>query len=144
MATRKVKLNLKKLYWSGILLTAFVICSIWTSYPALRVTWAAFNLTIPTYSMDEWEASEITSEIRRIVQNHFLKHKIYIPHEDITIVTDQIYDDNMRLSALTERACGLGQVFVWMPVAFKLPIVGHKVYEWCWKPKVKIILPSTQ
>lgn len=73
-------------------------------------------------------------EIKRNIQNKFRKKKVYVPLEDIVLETSetpQILIDDMR------KSCGKGEVYVWLPMHVKLPVFGDRIWEKCWKPKIK-------
>lgn len=68
-------------------------------------------------------------EERRELQKKILASGVYIPLEDIIIRTEE--NSSSQLLANLILACGPGRVFVWMPLQFKFPIIGEKVFEWC-------------
>jgi hypothetical protein len=38
-----------------------------------------------------------------------------------------------RLNFLMQKACGEGRIYIWIPIKFTWPIVGERVFDWCWK-----------
>jgi hypothetical protein len=85
---------------------------------------------------DEWLDAQRTVELRREIQRHFREHDIYIPLEDIvTPASMPAGPDDLPL--LMQKACGQGKLYVWIPYKINLPVVGEKVFEWCWKPRIK-------
>ena len=38
------------------------------------------------------------------------------------------------LGMLMQKACGRGRLYVWIPLKWRIPVLGEKVLEWCWKP----------
>jgi hypothetical protein len=105
----------------------------WTCWPALSA--AAAALAFGKVETDEggWQDPEQVMAIRRHVQKHFLDHAVYIPLEDI-VVDDASDTAAGSLSLLMQKACGRGRLYVWIPLRFRLPALGEKVVEWCWKP----------
>ncbi|MEZ4743071.1 MAG: hypothetical protein R3B45_11590 [Bdellovibrionota bacterium] len=106
----------------------------WSVQPALVSLLAATTLKIQPISQDEWNDSSIEPEIRRQVQFHFLRYKIYIPMEDIFIKNQVSKLEKKRASLLMTKACGHANLYVWLPLKFRIPFLGAKFMEWCWKP----------
>ena len=73
---------------------------------------------------------------KRAIQKHLLSFATYVPLEDIVAASPRDVASG-DLSLLMQKACGRGKLFVWIPLRIRLPIVGERVYEWCWKPTLK-------
>ncbi len=73
----------------------------------------------------------VVLEAQRSIQRHFLSFGVYIPLEDIVIRGQATEIEEPTLVPLMEQSCGEGQVYVWVPLRFQLPILGEKVLEWC-------------
>ncbi len=97
-------------------------------------------LTLDLSKMSAWtmQSTELAEEIGRTVQSHFLRFDIYIPLEDIWLDQEKNEVESQRLSLLMRKVCGHGSLYVWVPVSFRLPFVGTKTVEWCWKPELPV------
>jgi hypothetical protein len=120
-------------------LATLFVCGLWSSYSAIKVRWAAFQLSFAPIEAQALESFEVRQEIRQKTQSHFLSYDVYIPQEDIIVVSKQDYDHNGELVRMMFQACGQGTVYVWIPLIFKLPYFGHIVLERCWNPKIEIL-----
>lgn len=111
----------------------------WTVFPTLGVLAAMANFSLPGVQAledEEWQEPSRTLEIRRAVQKHFRAYSVYIPLEDIlTPASDPPGPEDVSL--LMQKTCGRGKLYVWLPFKFNLPVIGEKVFEWCWKPQLK-------
>lgn len=94
--------------------------------PAINALSAAFTL--------KWRDSSLSLErpleTRRRIQKRFLRQDVYIPLEDITLVTADGVGESDYLFDM-RKICGQGRIFVWVPLRFRLPLTGEKVREWC-------------
>lgn len=74
--------------------------------------------------------------IRRSLQRCLSDKQIYVPLEDIR------WNDNGLLisfdsSWTMQVQCDRARLQVWVPLRFKLPVIGEKVVEWCWMPQTR-------
>lgn len=114
-----------------ILPTVFAIY--WTTIPALLAVVAISRFPIPNPQESEWEDKRRVLEVKRRIQKHFLDYSVYLPMEDI-IVPVSLGDERTELSFLMQNTCGRATLYVWIPFKFRLPLIGDKVIDWCWKP----------
>jgi len=121
-----------------VLLCLFLLPSVvafsWSSLPAIQTVIAAITLHVE--STEGAFGSDVDLRVRRSVQQHFLGYNTYIPLDDILILSDDSSAPE-RLPFLVRRACGNGKLFVWVPLTFRIPLLGYRVFEWCMKPKMK-------
>jgi hypothetical protein len=125
---------LRRLAALGLLLAPALGAALWSIYPAVSAALA--TVPPPPMAAADWDDGERRVDLRRQVQRHFLRHDVYIPLEDIIVVSPQDVEPGSP-SLLMQKACGRGRLFVWIPLKFRLPITGEKVIEWCWKPQIK-------
>ena len=81
---------------------------------------------------DLWEIPKNLEESldrQRQIQAHYLSYGVYIPLDDIVIGAQDIRSQPIMTSI--EGVCGHSSTAIWVPVAFHLPILGEKVFEWC-------------
>ena len=72
---------------------------------------------------------ESEKELKSSIQGHFLSHSIYIPTEDIILRNTESGDqETFKLLAET---CGLADIYIWVPIRYRLPLVGEQTVEWC-------------
>ena len=114
----------------------------WSLYPAVMALAGMLSLRLPQYDPVAIETHEITEEIGRTLQTHFLGFDIYIPLEDIWVDNTSKGGEAERLSLLMRKTCGHGSLYVWIPFSFRLPFVGNRTLEWCWKPQLKVRKPD--
>lgn len=103
------------------------------------VAWAAANH--PTVLMSDILNSEPDRlSIRRKEQRYFLDHGIYIPLEDIIVGDGLNQLDKPSFASLAKACRGLKRgrdIAIWLPIKMKVPFLGERVQEWCWKPDVR-------
>jgi hypothetical protein len=109
----------------------------WSLLPSLRSIVAVTKFSQITVNSADLNSYESSVTIKRQIQRHFLDYFVYIPTEDIVIITSEKKDGN-RTESLMTKACGSGSLFVWIPLKISLPFYGEKVHEWCWKPSIQI------
>lgn len=66
---------------------------------------------------------------QRKIQRHYLDYGIYIPIDDI--IVNRGGDTNPSLIKMLERTCGRSPIYIWVPIRFRVPLAGEKVFEWC-------------
>ncbi|MFW7378096.1 MAG: hypothetical protein ACOH5I_04755 [Oligoflexus sp.] len=75
------------------------------------------------------DSNDFELQHKRSVQQHFSKFGIYIPTDDIIVNARDIVHEPYR--SLLLQSCGSGKIFVWVPLKFRLPLIGEKIIEWC-------------
>ena len=141
MDTRKKEIA--KYWLKIIILTLPSLGAIsWSIKPALDTISATIFLEIPKQNKQEWNTEVAAEKIRQIVQMHFLDYKVYIPMEDI-FVNNEIDDTSQtRIALLMNKSCGRASLFIWLPIRFRLPLIGDRLVEYCWKPTVTFKNPN--
>lgn len=120
------------------LLTFLIIIAV-NYYPALP-SWLAIGqfLVDPKYENLVF-SYESEKEIKRAIQKHFLSHNIYIPTEDI-VIRDTDSND-LEILKLIAETCGKADAYIWVPIKYRLPLIGEQTLEWClaktWKNHLK-------
>lgn len=109
----------------------------WTVEPAFRTTVATIQHEPLRLKMDDFTDIEKNTELKRQLQKHFLDYNIYIPLEDIVTLSPQT--DQIMMKDIMARSCGPAYVYVWTPLGFRLPFIGMKFIDRCWKPDTEIV-----
>jgi hypothetical protein len=108
----------------------------WSVWPALNAAWTTLVFKPIQFSDEDFEDEARLHELRRNIQKQFLNHGIYIPLEDI-VRGNLSRKRPSEHSLLMQKACGRGKIHVWIPFRFRLPVVGGRVVEWCWKARIE-------
>ena len=134
MATAKLNSSLRTIGLICPILAAFI----WSAHPSALAAWALIDAPLFTskYS-DDPDPQTNRQNLRRQIQRHFLRHYIYIPLDDIVSINSDPIPADDTASLVMQKACGRGRLFVWIPFKIRLPVIGEKVFEWCWKPQTK-------
>jgi len=113
-----------------LLLLTPLFAAIWLSFgDSLRAGMATMTLNPSSLAaMNE----ETALQLRRNIQQHYRQYGLHLPIEDIVVVSKN-RDEPDKLTFLMRKACGQGKVYVWVPLKLKLPFLGNRVVEWCWK-----------
>jgi len=112
-----------------------IALAIWvSSSQAVRAISATFTLSWPIIS--QHVDDDYFLEARRNIQAHYRQFGVHLPIEDIVILGDD-KDLQDQLTFLMRKACGQGNIFIWVPLKFNLPILGTRIVEWCWKTTSK-------
>jgi hypothetical protein len=95
----------------------------------------------PNIPKDSFQLVEpARTEFKRTEQKYFLDYGVYVPLEDIMYV-EQLSSSGERYREALLDACEdislKNGMAIWLPLRVKLPLLGERVYEWCWKPPVK-------
>ncbi|WP_159455058.1 hypothetical protein [Pseudobacteriovorax antillogorgiicola] len=98
-----------------------------TTQPSLQALAASHALE--SLAEDEAFSSLPRTAGKRKIQRHYLDYGIYIPIDDI--ILDLEGGTNIAQLKMLRKACGAGQTFVWIPLRFRFPMLGEKVFEWC-------------
>ncbi len=88
---------------------------------------AHFLIDLDTTSLLNSEGSALNQ--KRLIQKHFLRYGIYIPIDDV-IFTQKGLHESQHLKFL-QSSCGQASLYIWVPLKFRLPLIGEKVSEWC-------------
>lgn len=107
----------------------------WSALPlarALAATWSLKPISRP--AVDEG-GTHIRLELQRTVQKHYLDYGVYLPLEDI-VFKDHVINGNPDLDGIIKKICGNAPVAVWVPLLLRLPYIGERSFEWCWKPSL--------
>lgn len=131
---------IRRLLFATFLLTPFFLASLWTAAPALRALYAAKNLQVsPSEITSGTQNPQKALELRRKVQKAFLDQNVYIPFEDIFFFEQLALAERDTFVNYVRQNCSRGEFFVWIPIKFRLPIIGDRIIEWCFVPP---LLPS--
>jgi hypothetical protein len=127
----------KIIIWGSWLIALSSLVS-WSTSECLVAFWAtARHKAIPKVKAALQEPD--LTDFRRSEQKYFLDYGIYIPLPDI-MFTAQLPLGGARYANALKRSCSGVQtgngVAIWLPLKIKLPLVGERVFEWCWKPPV--------
>lgn len=104
----------------------------YSTLDAVKALFAVSTLKSFTELIDAASNPQEMLKIRRSIQKHFLNSGVYVPMEDI-VVASLNKENTSRLNFLMEKACGKGKLYIWVPIRFKWPIIGERVFDWCWK-----------
>lgn len=115
---------------------AILSIALWSSWPAVKALSAALELKKISKQSVIQGSDSVKLEIQRNLQKHFLEFGVYVPLEDI-MFTERVTEANPELEATVNRVCGNAPLVVWIPLQFRLPLVGERSLEWCWKPSLK-------
>ncbi len=124
------------LSWVLAILTAFL----WSASDSIRVLIAAIRH--PVLGKESINLVEpAMTEFKRQEQKYFLGYGIYVPLEDIMYV-EQLPSAGARYAESLRQTCAdLGSkngLAIWLPLKVKWPLLGERVFEWCWKPAVSL------
>jgi len=120
----------------GILLALPILLAVcWSARTAIQAVVAAISVRFQDVAELQQAQSDSPLELRRLLQKRFLKYGVYIPMEDITVVGRDTQDEEKYVFFM-RKACGPGNIFIWVPLRFHWPVWGEQVIEWCWKPNI--------
>ena len=123
-------LELRMAATSALALLPVILVLVWSFEPSIRAMLAV--MAFPSSGSELAESN--VQEAKRTIQNHFRKYDVYIAVTDIVAILDSYSDDNNQVRDWTESVCGSANLYVWVPLRVRLPLIGDKVTEWCWKP----------
>ena len=120
MGTERAKLAFKKIFivCTGVLVLLSGVYLV--GKKAIVATFAALSLLF----FKEINPHELDRDIKASIQRHFSEYRVYIPHEDIHTINEDI-------SKQLIKKCGEGNVYIWVPLEFELYTAGVRVFEWC-------------
>jgi hypothetical protein len=120
----------------GSWVIAILVVAVWSSSASLAVFWATTRHPPISRMALRLGEPELT-EFKRSEQKFFLDYGLYVPIDDIMFV-GQLPSGGTRYAEALARSCsgimaGTG-IAIWLPLKLKLPLLGERVLEWCWKP----------
>jgi len=127
----------RKMAFGMLLVLPSVGAIVWSAMPALSAAVAVGTFPSLNYKDDDIRDEKKFHELRRSVQKHFRDAGLYIPLEDI-IAGTRAPDAPQKTAVIMQKACGRGKIHVWIPLQFRLPLVGSKVVDWCWNASGKL------
>lgn len=132
MGTKQKKII--TLFWVLAFLTSFL----WSSSDSIRVVIA--TMMHPPLGKSSINLTEpARTEFKRNEQKFFLEYGIYVPLEDIMYV-EQLPSSGARFAESLKLTCAdlssKNGMAIWLPIKFKWPLLGERVFEWCWKPPI--------
>ena len=113
---------------------AIVLAFGWSGWPILSVGIATLRLAPISQEAIQSVNEQTRLELQRSIQKHYLQYGVYLPLEDI-MFTDRILRTNKELTGAVQRFCQGAPVALWLPIVIRLPFIGERSTEWCWKPK---------
>jgi hypothetical protein len=118
---------------------AGLVMMIASAWDAIIVGWAVYKH--PSVNVSVLSTIEpARTEFRRKEQRYFLDSGIYIPLEDIMFVDQLAKAGKSYTTALKENCSDLNDVrglAIWLPLKIKIPLLGERVQEWCWRPNLQ-------
>lgn len=111
------------------LLIPIIILLTWSFFPIVKTFFATSSITRLQKNGIIYSP---LNEQKRKLQFHFSRYGIYVPFNDIIsksslLITEQkIYKDHIKIF-------GRSNIYIWLPLKIRIPLLGEKVYEWCFK-----------
>lgn len=127
---RNSRARVAMLAWIVALVAPTALVLSFTVAPSADALWAALRWSMAKPSIPEEASAAELVTARRTIQRQFLDHGVYIPFEDITFDVKGT-DASEPLLFLMRKSCGMGRIYIWIPLKLRLPILGEKVFEWC-------------
>ena len=136
MATKTIGQPRRSESWSIALISwllALAVIVTWSGAPSIMALVATSQLE-PIHRNPALDGDDqAILGLRRQIQKHYLNYGVYLPLEDI-MLRDQVLKLNASLDNALHRYCSDAVLGIWVPLKFRLPIIGERVVEWCWKP----------
>jgi hypothetical protein len=127
----------KVVIWSWVI--AGLVMMIASTWDAIIVGWVVYQH--PSVNVSVLNTIEpARTEFRRKEQRYFLESGIYIPLEDIMFVDQLAKAGKSYSKALKENCSDLNDergLAIWLPLKIKIPLLGERVQEWCWRPNLQ-------
>jgi len=117
------------------MMAVLILGLLWSVLPGLGAI--AAYMTLPPITSDSANNPLLQESLKnaRKVQLHFLKYRVYIPLEDIIISTEELtsssYESQKKPPKKSILWCNLEKSILWIPIKYKVPIVGERVFQWC-------------
>lgn len=127
---------LKRTFYIILIAVPLIGAAKWSLDSLIRTVHAMVVCPIGKFvDLKKVESSDQLS-LRRGLQRCLSDHDVYIPLEDIR------WNDNGLLTSFDSSwtmqiQCDRARLHVWVPLRFKLPVIGEKVIEWCWIPQTR-------
>jgi hypothetical protein len=127
---------LKRIFYIILIAVPLIGAAMWSLGSLIRTVHATVVCSTGKFvDLKKVESSDQLS-LRRGLQRCLSDHDVYIPLEDIR------WNDNGRLTSFDSSwtmqiQCDRARLHVWVPLRFKLPVIGEKVIEWCWIPQTR-------
>lgn len=131
-----MRLWFKRLILLVLLIAPTIAALVWAGWPSVMAIAGVMTHEPLKLADDDLVDTSRVFATKRSIQKHLLHFGTYVPIEDIVTASPRDVASG-DLSLLMQKACGRGKVFVWIPLRIRLPIVGERVYEWCWKPQLQ-------
>lgn len=127
-----------RLAWWGSVIIPLACATIWTTWPTLQAASATLRASPVEIAEADWQTDVPLLAQRRFLQQTLLEHGLYIPLSDIVPGVPEVKSgiEASELSLFMQKTCGPSTLYVWIPLRFRLPLLGEHVWEWCWKPPV--------
>ncbi len=135
-AKQTVNSLIKQFAFILLLVAPLAAAVTWTIEPSFRTLLATLTYDSEPLSEDVYDNYEQNLNLKRQIQKHFLNFKIYIPLEDIVTIGPNSKEKMMQ--DIMARSCGKANIYVWTPLGFRLPFLGQKFIDRCWKPSIQI------
>jgi hypothetical protein len=127
----------------GSWLLALMSLVAWSISQTVVVMWATSRHPKVAPSSELLQEPALTN-FKRSEQLFFQDYGLYIPLEDIMVV-EQLSLSGNRFADVLKRSCSnvnssnghsiwSSGIAIWLPLKFKLPLLGERIVEWCWKP----------
>lgn len=108
---------------------------IWPLRTGLRSAIAMWTMPEQKLSQIDFDEPQARLDVKRAIQRHFREYDIYLPLEDI-MLRSKSSEFRQKIFLFLDKVCGHANLYVWVPLKFSFPIIGNKVKEWCWIPKI--------
>jgi hypothetical protein len=126
----------KSYLFLGLIVFPFCGAGLYSVGPAFRTLYAISTFDVSKVSDFETLDPSDRLKARRHLQRYLSDHNAYVPLEDIGWEDEGLVRESASGWAM-QRHCDRARLHAWVPLRFKIPIIGEKVVEWCWKPQTK-------
>lgn len=127
----------------GSWLVALLSLVAWSVSQTVVVMWATAHHPKVAPRSELLHEPALTN-FKRSEQIFFQDYGLYIPLDDIMLV-EQLSLSGNRFADALKRSCSnvnpsnghsiwSSGIAIWLPLKFKLPLLGERIVEWCWKP----------
>jgi hypothetical protein len=122
-----------RLLFGIILILPTLGAAFWSVQPNVRAMMAVRALNPPRLTDNAANDPEAALQYKRDIQRVFSGSGIHVPLEDIEL-GKTADNGTSRIQGLNSKACGGGaDLYVWLPIRFRLPVVGERVIDRCWR-----------
>ena len=117
----------------------FLLALTWSLYPGLKVYVASLLLPAFSYASKlDLEDLATREEISRQIQQHFHKFDLYVPLEDVVVLSANKDPEKALFFDNLTKTCQDALIYVWLPFTVRLPFLGDVDWEWCKKPTIHV------